>query len=79
MENIFLEWTLKRIEPDTLPLIPNVSQAEVDRVMDASIRSVITQDGWKLCWSDKDKNKLFKSINIKYLRSVLCGYLLHYQ
>ena len=20
-----------------------------------------TQDGWKLCWSDKDNNKLFKS------------------
>lgn len=79
MENIFLEWTPKRIEPDTLPLIPNVSQAEVDRVMDASIRTVITQDGWKLCWSDKDKYKLFKSINIKYLLSVLCGYLLHYQ
>jgi hypothetical protein len=79
LENIFLEWTPKRIEPDTLPLIPNVSQAEVDRVMDASIRTVITQDGWKLCWSDKDKYKLFKSINIKYLLSVLCGYLLHYQ
>ena len=74
-----MEWTPKRIEPDTLPLIPNVSQAEVDRVMDASIRTVITQDGWKLCWSDKDNNKLFKSINIKYLLSVLCGYLLHYQ
>jgi arylsulfatase A-like enzyme len=58
-DNVFLEWNPKRMEPDTLPLMPNVSQAEVDRVLDASIRTVITQDGWKLCWSDKDKNQLF--------------------
>jgi len=58
-DNVFVEWNPKRIEPDTLPTIPGVSQQDVDRVMDASIRTVIAPDGWKLCWSDKDKNQLF--------------------
>jgi hypothetical protein len=28
-------------------------------VYKGNIRSVITQEGWKLCWSDHDKNQLY--------------------
>jgi hypothetical protein len=39
--------------------LPNVTQEDVNRVEDAPIRTVITQDGWKLCRCSRDKHQLF--------------------
>lgn len=35
------------------------SEAEIERIRQARIRTVISPDGWKLCLSDADKSQLF--------------------
>jgi len=58
-EDVFIEWNPKLRGDETYPALPGVSAEEVKRAEDASIRTVITPDGWKLCWSDQDKCQLF--------------------
>jgi arylsulfatase A-like enzyme len=61
-EDIFVEWN-----PDSrLPLdhnapdsIPGITKEERERVAYASMRTVITPDGWKLNLCDHDKSQLF--------------------
>lgn len=57
--DIFIEWTHQTLSKETFPPMPGVSQADVDRVEKANVRSVVTQEGWKLNWSDLDKSQLY--------------------
>ncbi len=58
LENdIFIEWNPPTGKPSRM--VNNVPESEQLNAHNASIRTVITQNGWKLCLSDKDKNQLF--------------------
>jgi len=54
---VFIQWN--RSEGELSASLSNVTEKEVARVHDAPIRTVITQDGWKLCRCDRDKHQLF--------------------
>jgi len=54
---VFVQWN--RSEGQLSASLSNVTREEVARVQDAPIRTVITQDGWKLCRCDRDKHQLF--------------------
>ncbi len=59
VDDIFIEWNNKdRTDVSAARLIKATAE-EIDRANGAFVRTVITQDGWKLCWSDKDKSQLF--------------------
>jgi arylsulfatase A-like enzyme len=62
-DDVFIEWNpaLQRGKP--LTSMPSISDADSKRVHEAYTRTVITQDGWKLCLSDQDKSQLF-NLNI---------------
>jgi arylsulfatase A-like enzyme len=55
--DVFIQWNGS--EGQLSANLPNVTQKEIARVHDAPIRTVITQDGWKLCRCDRDKHQLF--------------------
>jgi arylsulfatase A-like enzyme len=46
--------------------MPGVSQADIEKILKANVRAVVTQDGWKLCWSDFDKSQLYDLKNDPY-------------
>jgi len=58
-DHVFVEWN-----PGTGLHVPSggtrlASPAEIERVGEAHIRTVVSPDGWKLCLSDADKSQLF--------------------
>ena len=57
--NVFIEWNPAVLRGRTPHSLPSVSEADVDRAHRAYTRTVITQDGWKLCLSNGDKRQLF--------------------
>jgi arylsulfatase A-like enzyme len=58
-DDVFIEWNpaLRRGTPAYGLL--SVPDEEAERVYFSHTRTVITQDGWKLCLSENDKNQLF--------------------
>jgi arylsulfatase A-like enzyme len=54
---VFIQWN--RSEGTLTANLPRVSEEDVARVRDAPIRTVITQDGWKLCQCERDRHQLF--------------------
>lgn len=58
-DDVFIEWNPKRRGEESYPALPGISVQDVKRAEGAAIRTVITPDGWKLCWSDQDKCQLF--------------------
>ena len=59
VDDVFIEWNNKNRSDVSKSKFKNITQEQIDRANGAFVRTVITQDGWKLCWSDKDKNQLF--------------------
>lgn len=57
--DVFIEWNNKNRDDELNSRIKNVTESEIKNAKNAFVRTVITQDGWKLCWADKDKNQLF--------------------
>ncbi len=57
--DVIIQWNPAVRRGRTPHSIDGVSQEDVARVNAASIRTVVSRDGWKLCLSDKDKNQLF--------------------
>lgn len=55
--DVFIQWN--GAEGELSANLPTVTENEVERVRDAPIRTVITQDGWKLCLCERDKHQLF--------------------
>ncbi len=55
--DVFIEWN--GAEGELYANLPGVTRQDVDRVKDAPIRTVTTQDGWKLCLCERDKSQLF--------------------
>jgi arylsulfatase A-like enzyme len=71
---INIEWNPAIGSNNKTPIsIPNISKEERDRVHMASIRTAISQDGWKLCWCDKDKSQLFNLNKDPYETTNLYG------
>ncbi len=58
-EDVYIEWNPRTMVIPDFPPIRGITRQDVERASAASIRTVITQEGWKLSWSDKDKNQLF--------------------
>ncbi len=58
-QDVFIEWNPKRRGEESYPAMAGISIEDVKRAEGASIRTVITPDGWKLCWSDFDNCQLF--------------------
>ncbi len=56
-EDVFIQWN--GAEGELSADLPGVTRQDVERVKDAPIRTVITQDGWKLCLCERDKSQLF--------------------
>ncbi|MDQ7817953.1 MAG: sulfatase-like hydrolase/transferase [Melioribacteraceae bacterium] len=57
--DVFIEWNNKNRDDEFSTKIKNVTKSEIQNAKEAFVRTVITQDGWKLCWADKDKSQLF--------------------
>lgn len=57
--DVFIEWNPAIRHGRTPPSIAGVSREDIERVNGASVRTIVSQDGWKLCLCDKDKNQLF--------------------
>lgn len=55
--DVFAQWN--RSEGQLTANLPGVTPADVERVRDAPIRTVIAQDGWKLSLCERDKHQLF--------------------
>ncbi len=57
-DHVFIEWNPsgRRNAPNS---IPKISENAVENAGNASIRTVLSPDGWKLCWSDLDHSQLF--------------------
>ncbi|HPD30855.1 MAG TPA: sulfatase-like hydrolase/transferase [Phycisphaerae bacterium] len=58
-DHVFMEWN-----PGTGVHVVEggskiASQAEIDRIREARIRTIVSPDGWKLCLSDTDRSQLF--------------------
>jgi arylsulfatase A-like enzyme len=58
-EDVYVEWNTRKREPDEYPPLPGVTGEAIQQANGANIRTVVTRDGWKLCWSDLDKSQLF--------------------
>lgn len=56
-EDVFIQWNGS--EGRLAAKLEGVTPQDVARVEDAPIRTVITQDGWKLCRCARDKSQLF--------------------
>jgi arylsulfatase A-like enzyme len=71
--DVFIEWNpaIQRGKP--IYGLLSVSEDEAKRVHESHTRTVITQDGWKLCLRDKDKNQLFNLNNDPYEERNLYG------
>lgn len=54
---VFIQWNSS--EGELAASLPNVTPQDVERVHNAPIRTVIAQDGWKLCLCERDKHQLF--------------------
>ncbi|HOI28466.1 MAG TPA: sulfatase-like hydrolase/transferase [Melioribacteraceae bacterium] len=59
LKDVFIEWNNKDRDDELNTRIKSVTESEIQNAKNAFIRTVITQDGWKLCWADKDKSQLF--------------------
>lgn len=57
--DVFIEWNNKNRDDELNAKIKNVTNTEIQNAKEAFVRTVITQNGWKLCWADKDKSQLF--------------------
>lgn len=55
--DVFVEWNGS--EGKLTSSLPHVTREDVTRVSDAPIRTVVTQDNWKLCRCLRDKSQLF--------------------
>ena len=57
-DHVFIEWNPsgRRNAPHS---IPKISENAVENAGNASIRTVLSPEGWKLCWSDLDRSQLF--------------------
>ncbi len=77
-DHVFIEWnpSRRRNAPHS---IPKVSENAVENAGNASIRTVIAPDGWKLCWSDLDHSQLFNLNSDPYETINLYGKLEHKQ
>ena len=58
-DDVFIEWNPKLRGDDAYPGLNGISADQIKRAINASVRTVISPDGWKLCWSDHDKCQLF--------------------
>ena len=60
-KDVFVEWNPQNVpwERDAPDSVKGASRAERRRAASAHIRTVVTPEGWKLCWSDQDKSQLF--------------------
>jgi arylsulfatase A-like enzyme len=56
-DDVFIQWN--GAEGELSAGLPGTTRDDVKRVKDAPIRTVITQDGWKLCKCERDKSQLF--------------------
>ncbi len=56
-DDVFIQWN--GAEGEVPASLPGTTGDDVKRVKDAPIRTVITQDGWKLCLCERDKSQLF--------------------
>ena len=56
---VYIEWNPSQDRSETTATMEGFSPEQVAEALSASIRTVVTPDGWKLCLSDKDKNQLF--------------------
>ncbi len=66
-DDVFIEWNPNVRLGSPLPRsIPGVTDAQIERVRGASIRTVVTPDGWKLNLCDHDKSQLFSLKNDPY-------------
>ena len=59
LNDVHIEWNpaIRRGRP--LNSMPSVSPVQSRQVHETHTRTVITQDGWKLCLSDQDRSQLF--------------------
>lgn len=57
--DIFIEWNNKDRDDELNTVIKNVTENEIQNAKITFVRTIVTQDRWKLCWSDKDKSQLF--------------------
>jgi arylsulfatase A-like enzyme len=55
-EPVFIQWNGAEGE---VPVTAGDHMEEAKKVHDSAIRTVITQDGWKLCLSERDRHQLF--------------------
>ena len=58
-KDVFIEWNPPMRQQERRKLDVSAVDDPVERARLASIRTVITPDGWKLCLSDLDKSQLF--------------------
>jgi len=56
--DVYIQWSSDAIDVPAHPRVP-ASEAERQKAIAASTRTIITQDGWKLCLSAGDKSQLF--------------------
>ncbi|NTV38128.1 MAG: hypothetical protein HGA82_02955, partial [Anaerolineales bacterium] len=56
-DDVFVQWN--GAEGEVTANVPGTTEQDVNRVKDAPIRTVIAQDGWKLCLCERDKSQLF--------------------
>ncbi len=57
--DVFIEWNPSRRKKRMPQDLQGVQRQKAEQAFGAATRTVITQDGWKLCLSDKDNNQLF--------------------
>jgi arylsulfatase A-like enzyme len=60
-ESVFIEWS-----PNRTKVVKGTSLAPrraVKRACDESTRAIVTADGWKICFRDKDMNELYNFKN----------------
>lgn len=57
--DVFIEWNNKNRDDELNSVTQNATESEIQNAKNAFVRTSITQDGWKLCWADKDKSQLF--------------------
>jgi len=57
--DVFIEWNPPRRKSKLPQELQGIEREKAEQAFNAATRTVVTQDGWKLCLSDKDKNQLF--------------------
>jgi arylsulfatase A-like enzyme len=60
-QNVFLEWAPNRTKVKKGSRLAR--RRIIKRAVEESTRTVISQDGWKLCLRDKDLNDLYSLTN----------------